>query len=124
VNTVGRAYPASGDVRQEDEAFCKRAGAGAGDAYASTLSAGSARAPRAPGADRGRGRWRRWAQSLAGVLSCRVLGGASVPGLGYTYGRYERRDKAGAMLDEGFYTRVWRFEGTWKIAVDVANLVK
>jgi hypothetical protein len=124
VNTVGRAYPASGDVRREDEAFCQRAASDVGDAYAATLSAGARvhRERQAPMV--GEARWRKWVQALAGGLSCHVLGGASVPGLGYTYGRYERRDKNGAILDQGFYTRVWRFEGTWKIAADVANLVK
>jgi hypothetical protein len=71
----------------------------------------------------GEAQWRPWAKALAGEMSCKPMGAGGSPSLGYTYGSYERRDK-GAILEKGFYTRVWRFEGSVKLAVDVTNLVK
>lgn len=44
--------------------------------------------------------------------------------LGYSYGVYELRDKAGtrAVAERGNYARVWqKINGFWKVVVDVAN---
>jgi ketosteroid isomerase-like protein len=42
--------------------------------------------------------------------------------LGYTYGIYELREKAGAVSEKGNYARVWKkVLGDWKLVVDVAD---
>jgi ketosteroid isomerase-like protein len=43
--------------------------------------------------------------------------------LGYSYGSYEAKNAAGAVIQKGFYARVWRRDasGTWKLAADIAN---
>jgi ketosteroid isomerase-like protein len=55
-----------------------------------------------------------WTPSFADV---------SVSGdLGYTYGTYELREKAGAVSEKGNYARVWKkVLGDWKLVVDVAD---
>ena len=55
-----------------------------------------------------------WTPSFAGV---------SISGdLGYTYGTYELRGKAGAISERGNYARVWKkLLGDWKLVIDVAD---
>jgi ketosteroid isomerase-like protein len=115
-------------IKREDEAFCRRSsGEGAGKAYAAALAA-NARVHRdgmLPVV--GEKAWRPWANELAGVMTCSNGGAFSSkgPGFGYTFGSWERRaTPGGAVLDKGFYTRVWRHEKAgWRIAVDVGTLV-
>jgi ketosteroid isomerase-like protein len=115
-------------IEREDRAFCARAAAGAGAAFAAAL-ARNARVHR-PGALPlvGEAAWRPWAAGEKGVMSCTPAAALSStgPGFGYTYGKWERRDVAGgAVAVKGFYTRVWRREKDgWRIAVDVATVVR
>jgi len=59
----------------------------------------------------------------AARMSTRVLGGgiASAGDLGFTYGEYHLKD-GNAVLDGGYYIRIWRKESTsrWRVAVDLA----
>lgn len=42
--------------------------------------------------------------------------------LGYSYGAYELRDKAGTVSEKGNYARVWqKILGDWKLVIDVAD---
>jgi hypothetical protein len=111
-------------VKKVDEDFCKRAESGAGAAYAAAL-ARNGRVHREKATPIvGDQSWRRWASSLAGVMSCQPSGAEASAGLGYTWGSYQRRDRAGgAIIEKGFYTRVWRLDGHWQIAADVANVL-
>jgi hypothetical protein len=105
-------------VQRRDETFCKAAAADAGKAYAEVLSAG-ARVHREDAAPVvGENAWRGWTKSLAGGLSCKPIAAFASGGLGYTYGSWEQ----GAA--KGFYTRVWRLDGAWKIVADIATAAK
>ncbi len=52
-----------------------------------------------------------------------LFAGVSISGdLGYTYGIYELREKAGIVSERGNYARVWKkVLGDWKLVIDVAD---
>ena len=52
-----------------------------------------------------------------------LFAGVSISGdLGYTYGTYELREKAGSVSERGNYARVWKkVLGDWKLVIDVAD---
>jgi ketosteroid isomerase-like protein len=52
-----------------------------------------------------------------------LFAGVSISGdLGYTYGAYELREKAGTVSERGNYARVWKkVLGDWKLVIDVAD---
>jgi len=112
-------------VRRRDEEFCKSAEAGAGKAYTASLAA-EARVHRDGAAPVvGDKAVRAWAKSLAGVMACKPAAAFASGGLGYTYGSWEARaTPGGPVAEKGFYTRVWRLDGGWRIAADVASSVK
>jgi ketosteroid isomerase-like protein len=43
--------------------------------------------------------------------------------LGYVYGSYDLKNSAGTIVEQGFYTRVWRRDvnGKWKLAADITS---
>ena len=110
-------------VRKRDEDFCKAAEASGAKAYGEAL-APNGRVHREGMAPAVGDKAQAWAKALTGSVTCKTMAAfASNPAaLGYTYGSYERREKAdGPAVDKGFYTRVWRWDKGWKIAADVVT---
>lgn len=112
------------DVKARDEAFCKAAERGAKKAYAAALAPDARMHLDGTLPAVGHEATRAALAKLDGVMTCAPQGGDAAAGLGYVYGSWERRAKAGGdVVDQGFYARVWRQQKGWHIAADVRTLV-
>lgn len=113
------------DVKARDEEFCKAAAAGAQKAYAAALAPDARMHLDGTLPAVGAKATKEALAKLDGVMSCTPQGGDAAAGLGYVYGSWERRAKAGGdVAEKGYYARVWRQQGGgWKLAADVRTLV-